>query len=116
MLRNGVTGDWIGTFLGHKGAIWCSRITELGDLAVTGSADFTANVWDVTNGQPIFSVKHGHIVRSADLVLAKSSRTGRLVTGGQDKLVKIWNFPSGEKEIEWDVGSPVRSTVWISST
>lgn len=116
MLRNGVTGDWIGTFLGHKGAIWCSRISEFGDLAVTGSADFTANVWNVSNGQPIISVKHGHIVRSADLVVASGSRTGRLVTGGQDKLVKVWSFPSGEKELEWDMGSPVRSTIWISST
>ena len=44
MLRDGVTGDWIGTFIGHKGAVWQSRTSDCGTLAVTASADFTAYV------------------------------------------------------------------------
>jgi len=32
----------IGTFLGHKGAVWQSRISSDASVAITGSGDFTA--------------------------------------------------------------------------
>lgn len=110
------TGDWIGTFIGHKGAVWCSKISRDASRAASGSADFTAKVWDTYTGECLHSFPHNHIVRT----VALSPTSSHLLTGGQEKKVRIFNItrPDLEPETLEDSGGlahegMVKSVVWI---
>lgn len=93
MLRDGVTGDWIGTFLGHKGAVWSSRLSTDGALAATGSADFTARVWDPQTGECLHVLNHNHIVKSVAFPVQRKPQF--LATGGLEKKLRIFDLSTG---------------------
>ena len=78
MLRSGETGDWIGTFEGHKGAVWGAALNKPANLAATCSGDFSAKVWNALTGDELFELKHRKIVRAADW----SADSAHIVTGG----------------------------------
>ncbi|BFZ53410.1 hypothetical protein PYCC9005_000433 [Savitreella phatthalungensis] len=111
MLRDATTGDWIGTFIGHKGATWSAKLSQgTADKAVTGSADFSAKVWDTYSGQPTHSFSHNHIVRSVDF----DGEANRVATGGQEKLVRIFDVRQGDTAVDEYAGHEgnIRSVVW----
>lgn len=87
MLRVGDTGDWLGTFEGHKGAVWGVALNDIATLAASGAADFTAKIWNAVNGTEVRSFQHNHIVKS----VAFDHHSQYLVTGSNEKLVKIFD-------------------------
>ena len=88
MLRDGRSGDWIGTFQGHKGAVWSCQMDASGNLAATASGDFSARVWDAITGQSLVEMPHQHIVKSC--VFSPDSK--RLATGGKEGLVRVYDL------------------------
>ncbi|XP_014256554.1 serine-threonine kinase receptor-associated protein [Cimex lectularius] len=88
MLRQGDTGDWIGTFEGHKGAVWGVAINKEATKAASGAADFNAKIWDALTGGELLSIPHKHIVKSVHF----STDSTHLATGSNEKLLRIWDL------------------------
>ncbi|KAH9761972.1 WD REPEATS REGION domain-containing protein [Citrus sinensis] len=113
MLRNGETGDWIGTFEGHKGAVWSCCLDTNALRAASASADFSAKVWDALTGDVLHSFEHKHIVRACSF----SEDTHLLLTGGMEKILRIFdlNRPDAPpREVDRSPGS-VRTVAWLHS-
>mmetsp|Transcript_15627 Transcript_15627/g.27417 ORF Transcript_15627/g.27417 Transcript_15627/m.27417 type:complete len:305 (-) Transcript_15627:374-1288(-) len=93
MLRNGTTGDWIGTFEGHKGAVWGACLNYDASVAATGAADFTARVWDAFTGdcKQIFQMKH--ICKS----VALSDDSRNLLAAGNMPGISIFDLEKTDK-------------------
>ncbi|CAL4133701.1 unnamed protein product, partial [Meganyctiphanes norvegica] len=94
MLRQGNTGDWIGTFEGHKGAVWGVALNKDASKAATAAADFSAKVWDAVAGEEVATFNHSHIVKT----VAFSEDSQSLLTGSNEKLIKI--FDTGKPDAE----------------
>lgn len=110
------TGDWVGTFFGHKGAVWSSKLSPDTSRAASGSADFTAKIWDTYTGDQLHSFPHNHIVRS----VALSPSASHLLTGGQEKKVRMFDLrrPDADADILTEGNTishegTVKSVVWV---
>ncbi|KAJ1722343.1 hypothetical protein LPJ61_005938 [Coemansia biformis] len=109
ILRDGPTGDWLGTFIGHKGAVWSAMLSSDATRAVTASADYTAKVWDAVAGQEVVTLAHSNIVKGADFC----GDAGTVATGAQDKTVRVFDVRRPDAPSTVAVhGAAVRCVKW----
>lgn len=94
MLRHGENGDWYGTFEGHKGAVWACVLDTPALKCATGSADFTARLWDACGGTELHVFQHNHIVRCVNF----SYDSNKLATGGMEKVLRVYDLGRPEAE------------------
>lgn len=92
MLRDGLSGDWVGSFVGHKGAVWGACISPDAALAATAGADFTARLWDAVNGECKTVLTQKHICKS----VAFSADCTRLLTAGNTNSINIYDVNACE--------------------
>lgn len=94
MLRDAVSGDWVGSFVGHKGAVWGACLSSDAALAATAGADFTARLWDAVTGECKSVLPQKHICKS----VAFSTDRTRLLTAGNTNSINIYDVGAGEEE------------------
>ncbi|KAK9464171.1 WD40-repeat-containing domain protein [Lipomyces oligophaga] len=118
MLRDGVTGDWIGTFTGHQGATWSAAFSLDASHSVTASADFSAKVWETTTGKVLNTFPHKHVVRTAQFIPAQSAPPF-VITAGHEKLIRIWDVASSTSNLvmAWQGSeSTIKYSLWIDQS
>eukprot|EP01059_Diplonema_ambulator_P015673 TRINITY_DN26847_c0_g1_i1.p1 TRINITY_DN26847_c0_g1~~TRINITY_DN26847_c0_g1_i1.p1 ORF type:complete len:326 (+),score=78.05 TRINITY_DN26847_c0_g1_i1:38-979(+) len=99
MLRNGETGDWVGTFDGHKGAVFCSCFNNAATHVTTASGDYSVKLWDAVNGQCLNSWTHPHCVKFVDWHRSNP----KIVSAAMDKKIRIFDTENYNSDVmEWE--------------
>lgn len=111
MLHNGETGDWVGTFEGHKGAVYCSAMNAEATMVVTGSGDYSAILWDALKGTLLHQWHHPHYIKSCDWW------ESRISTGSFDGHVRIYDVtrPDADPVVLHAHDKSVKACYFVSS-
>ena len=83
----------LGTLTDHTMAIHSVTLSPDGRTLVSGSADKTIKIWNLTTGQLTHTLNaHKNIVHT--VAMSIDGRT--LVSGSADKTIKVWNLTTGQ--------------------
>jgi len=79
---------------GHSSYVNTLAISPDGQTLVSGSADKTIKIWNLSTGQEIRTLT-GHSNPVNSIVISPDGQT--LVSGSADKTIKIWNLSTGQE-------------------
>ncbi|KAL5253479.1 hypothetical protein ACHWQZ_G013315 [Mnemiopsis leidyi] len=79
----------------HRDAIHCIRYNPHFKQIVTACNSSMIKVWDIESGQHVFEYNNAHGTSAVTSMIFDSSGR-RLVTGGRDGLLRIWNYNNGQ--------------------
>ncbi|WP_370740916.1 WD40 repeat domain-containing protein, partial [Streptomyces sp. Ncost-T10-10d] len=90
------------TLSGHTGGVCAvaAGMVEGRPVAVTGSADTTARVWDLATGRPLGEILTGHTGPVEAVATAVVEGRPVAVTGSADKSVRVWDLATGQPTSE----------------
>lgn len=111
-VRWGQDGAWIGSFVGHQGAVWSTALDRQGLRAVTGSADFSCKLWDASSGQELASFPHQHVVKAVDF--APDSKS--FLSAGFEKKAMVFDLETQTQTSAFAHPGQVSKAIWVSST
>ena len=97
------SGEEIQRFEGHRveapfsssqmdSGVHCFAFLPDGNRMISGGADHTLRLWDVTNGREIACFK-GHTGRVSHVAVAADGSLAISAGGGKDKSVRVWRLP-----------------------
>jgi len=92
-------GSPVGRALAHADTVYTASFSPDGRLAVTASADHTARLWKVPDGEPASPpLAHNAVVWNASF----NPDGSRVVTASQDGTARLWDVATGQL-----VGAPL---------
>jgi WD40 repeat protein len=96
------------TFKGHNGQAYSIKLSNNGEFAISGGADHSVCLWDVTTGKEVHRFRgHKDEVCCVDI----SPNEKYAVSGSQDKTIRLWDLKSfkegkvfkGHTDLVWSV-------------
>jgi len=80
-------------FSGHTSAVWSAALSPNGRLALTGSRDQTARLWECSTGQ-LCAILQGHTDAVTSVAFSPDGRLA--LTGSLDQTARLWDTSSSE--------------------
>ncbi|RZF42208.1 hypothetical protein LSTR_LSTR004357 [Laodelphax striatellus] len=93
-------------FANHTGAVFCCNLNKEATLAVTGSEDDRAFVWDTSNGNVIAELKN----HKDSVIAAEFNHDGTLLaTGDMSGVIQVWNVSTSD--LIWS--EKIEEMIWM---
>ncbi len=87
--------DFPSYVLQHESAVFSADFNRAGDKIVSGSADGSVKVWDLTTGECKVLAGHTGVVYSASF----NEAGDKIVSGSEDATVRVWDLTTGECKV-----------------
>src|SRR6476661_6559606 len=92
-------GGLLRTLEGHTHLVNAVAVTTDGKRVISGSADKTIKVWDLTTGKEQFTLK-GHTYWVNAVAVTADGR--HVISGSKDNTLKVWDLVTGKEEFTFD--------------
>ncbi|MPY98546.1 MAG: hypothetical protein GEU97_11215 [Actinophytocola sp.] len=80
---------------GHEGLVWSVQFSLDGRLLASASADGTTRLWNVTDPEHAVPFGEPLSARSGIVYAVGFGPDGRLATGSDDGIARVWSLPRG---------------------